>query len=255
MATKGLARLWIGAGAIATVVGLMTSTAQAGCAHWDISGHWAITQSNGITVTMDLTQTGTNIQGNAAYRTRVGSGGPFIPFGTTISGQIAGTIDDNNNILLTADWDGVYRGGVGSDAFFGGDTSNPAQPDVVASWRSDGPAKCLVAATPPSQAPPHVTGIGKRKNPTHVTGIGKKKIPPPDAGPAGGQTAAAINATDVYTGNDGKSPKICAMNVGDKGSVLGYKEGQPDWAELSNITGECNGAQGWVWNGGDLSIQ
>ena len=69
-----------------------------------------------------------------------------------------------------------------------------------------------------------------------------------------GTSATAKKATDVYPDNSGKSQRICAMDPGDKGTFLERKPGEPDWVHLSGISGGCGGREGWVWNGGSLSI-
>ena len=71
----------------------------------------------------------------------------------------------------------------------------------------------------------------------------------------GGKTATAVQATDVYPANDGNSRSICTMNASDKGKFLGKKPGEDDWVQLSGISGDCGGKDGWVWNGGSLKIQ
>jgi hypothetical protein len=76
----------------------------------------------------------------------------------------------------------------------------------------------------------------------------------PDTG-TGAKTAEAIQDTDVYHHNDGKSEKFCTMYVGDKGSFVKSKHDQPDWVFLNGISGDCHGKDGWVWNGGSLQIQ
>ena len=62
----------------------------------------------------------------------------------------------------------------------------------------------------------------------------------------------AIQATDVYKSNDGDSEAICTMNAGDSAQWVVVKSGEPDWVRLRNISGECDGKFGWVWNGGSL---
>ena len=128
---------------------LLPSAAQADCAQWDLSGHWEIRQTNGITVLMDLVQTGTDVHGAAAYGLRGGVG----EFGAKVTGPVTGTVN-GNSIQLTAEWNnakgGEYTGGVGSDAFIGGSTRDQSHPEVVAGWRGNRAATCLVTAGLPS---------------------------------------------------------------------------------------------------------
>jgi hypothetical protein len=76
----------------------------------------------------------------------------------------------------------------------------------------------------------------------------------PDSG-NGGKVAKAVQDTDVYHSNDGKSEHFCTMYVGDQGALVQEKPGEPDWVFLKGISGECGGKEGWVWNGGSLSIK
>jgi len=131
---------------------LLPSAAQADCAQWDLSGHWVIQQGNGIFVYVDLTQTGTDVRGTGTWGEK-----------PTKRGSITGTIDANGNILLNADWGGVYRGGVGSDEIPGGSTFAVNDPGNQVGWRGDRAATCQVVAepnatTPESHAPNYQPG-------------------------------------------------------------------------------------------------
>jgi hypothetical protein len=69
------------------------------------------------------------------------------------------------------------------------------------------------------------------------------------------KTATAVNATTVYkthSGEDAVPNTVCYMRPGDTGTVV--SEGPEQWVDLSNISGDCAGKSGWVWNGGDLKL-
>jgi hypothetical protein len=71
------------------------------------------------------------------------------------------------------------------------------------------------------------------------------------------QTAADVNATDVYPDNSGNSQAICTMNPGDNAKFVAAKPDEPRWINLSGITGECDGKSGWLWkgdNGEDVNV-
>ncbi len=80
------------------------------------------------------------------------------------------------------------------------------------------------------------------------------QVPAGGDGTAGGR-ATAQEATDVYPSNDGNSSSTCTMDVNDTGSFVKKKQGEPDWVFLKNISGQCDGKRGWVWNGGSLSME
>src|SRR5262245_20854669 len=188
---------------------LLPSAAQADCAQWDLSGRWVIQQGNGIWVYVDLTQTGTDVRGTGTWWET-----------PTKRGSITGTIDANGNILLNADWGGVYRGGVGSDEIPGGSTFAVNDPGNQVGWRGDRAATCQVVAEPSATTPPShaeepnkpVRKLGKRLPGTSTTstlphpaspaqppaGGGGGEFPPTPP-PAGGNTMATVIAdVDVY---------------------------------------------------------
>jgi hypothetical protein len=223
--------------------------AQADCAQWDIGGHWEIQQGNGITVTMDLTQTGTDVRGTGSFVKGHTAGLPHYEIKS--SGSIAGTIDGNGNILLNANWGGVYRGGVGSDAFIGGTTFATNDPGNQVGWRSNRAATCQVVAepsatTPPSQAespppPPApdtrpVKKLGKRLPGTSQTSTLPQR-----------QVAKANDPVDIYKGPSGDSGAYkcgqlnCFMNTDETAPVLDFKD---DWYKVQ--TNKVPGGAGWV---------
>jgi hypothetical protein len=64
MACIGIALRWLFLGVVGAL--LLTTGAQADClGFWDLSGSWAITQTNGFIANFELTQTGKDISGTA----------------------------------------------------------------------------------------------------------------------------------------------------------------------------------------------
>jgi hypothetical protein len=128
-------RIGITALAISGVVlfaGFTTSTdaSAEGCRQWSIGGYWTIRQTNGYEVTMSLSQSGTTVKGSAQFDSR--------GYKTT-KGSINGSVDRSGNINLLAGWGTRYIGGVGSDAFIGGSTSDGGN---AVGWRGDRRAVC-----------------------------------------------------------------------------------------------------------------
>jgi hypothetical protein len=197
---------------------LLPISAQADCSQWDISGHWEVGQSNGITVTFDLQQTGNAISGRYSYLVRHGGG----QFAGRYEGSVTGTIN-GNNIQLTGEPSlGEYTGGVGSDAFIGGATRDGA--GNFASWRSNRTATCQTVAepsttTPPSSAPPP-------EKPTKT--LGRWKF-----------LAIAKDDVDIYAGPGGNFENTgVVMRQGDKAQSL---EQHPDgWRRLQLNCGRPN---------------
>jgi hypothetical protein len=237
------------------LVALAPSAAQADCAQWDLSGHWEIQQRNGIAVNLDLTQTGTDVQGTGFFV--AGECHSGFPFGTKFcggtQGSVTGTIDGNGNIQLNADWGGVYRGGVGSDAFIGGTTFAVNDPGNQVGWRGDRAATCQFAGepsatTPPSHAESPLEEGGVLKSPG--TDIFKKtttpSVPPPPPPPQGGGGAVEPGgkAFKDANGDDIGIPK-------DSKWLVLEKRMNPVWYKLQ--TPPLTPVPGWVW-GDDVTI-
>ena len=72
------------------------------CQQWDVSGAWSLTQSDYITVKMNLRQNGKDLAGTAEYETEV-NGGPKTFFGT-VEGEAR-----NNNFLVRISWDNIGK--------------------------------------------------------------------------------------------------------------------------------------------------
>jgi hypothetical protein len=218
--------------------------AQADCAHWDIGGHWEIQQGNGFTVHMDLTQTGADVQGTGSFGET-----PDRPLGGT-SGSIRGTIDNNNNILLNADWGGVYRGGVGSDAFIGGDTFATNDPGNHVGWRGDRTATCDLAAepsttTPPSHAESPLEKSGVLKAPG--SDIFKKTTttsPPPPPPPPSAPQVTVLLDVDVCASTAGcdNNTRLGMLPAGTQGVTLA--ENLDPWYHV-----KWQGPEGFVYSG------
>ena len=213
----------------------------ADCAHWDIGGHWEIKQANGFTVTLDLTQNGTDVQGTGSF---VSDRSPpnLAHFNGRTEGSINGTIDQNNNILLNASWGGVYRGGVGSDAFIGGTTFATNDPGNQVVWRSTRTATCPepTATTPPSSAAlPPVKAIGK--------------IKPPSAAPAATMNPATVELdVEIYNkpgGGDAGGVVIGELAKGTQGVIANCES--DNWCQVSQWIGKVPVHRGWVYSGPD----
>jgi hypothetical protein len=220
---------------------LLPSVAEADCAQWDLSGHWKFRQTNGFDAYFDLQQTGSAITGTGAYCDGCGD----RAFNLQHSGPVDGSIN-GGEFKFVAHWDGgpggEYSGKVNPDVdggAIGGATKDLSSPELnAAAWYGDRPAKCLVVATPPNQAPPHVTGIGKRKNPSHVTGIGKKKTT---------RVAKANDEVDIYKGPGGQFGAYqcgqlnCFMEKDETAPVLDFKD---NWYKVQ--TNKVPDGSGWV---------
>ena len=70
------------------VIALAPYPVQANCTHWSMGGHWKLVQDDGIEVTMNLFQKGTNVSGTASFYAKV------EPYGG--NGTVRGTVDGNN---------------------------------------------------------------------------------------------------------------------------------------------------------------
>ena len=235
--TIALSSMLLGMGGVV----MFPSTAQAACAHWDISGHWEIKQGNGFTVTLDLTQTGTDVRGTGSF---VSDTTPPLdaPFKGRTQGSITGTIDDSNNILLNATWGGVYRGGVGSDAFIAGTTFAANDPGNQVVWRSTRTATCLQAS--PAESPPDKP----------VKRLGKVKLPP--AEPAEKMIPATVKLdVDIYDKPGGKDAGGVVIGQFAKGTQGLLATCQPDnWCDVSQWMGNVPVHRGWVYSGPDYEL-
>jgi hypothetical protein len=214
---------------------LEPDAAQADCAHWDISGHWVIQQGNGITVTMDLTQAGTDVQGTGS-------------FGGT-QGSITGTIDNNNNILLNAEWGGVYQGGVASDEIMRGSTFAVNDPGNLVQWSGDRKATCQVveepsATTPPSHAESPLEKSGVLKAPG--TDIFKKTTTtsPPPPPPQSAPQVTVLLDVDVCASTDGcdEQTRLGVLPAGTQGVTI--VEDKNPWYHV-----KWQGPEGLVYSG------
>ncbi|WP_347260528.1 hypothetical protein [Rudaea sp.] len=144
------------------------SVAQAACTQWDMSGEWAIEQTNQPSPTsFTLEQTGTDLQGTASYRYTREHGGPILDIGSVVDdyaghGPAVGTIQ-GDSLKLTVYWNnntiGIYEGRVGRQGLIVGSTydanSRPCPPGALAcppqtkaDWHSNRTARCLVHGSP-----------------------------------------------------------------------------------------------------------
>jgi hypothetical protein len=121
---------------------LAASIAQAACS-WNVSGRWAIQQSNGTEVRLYLTQSGSVFRGKAYA---IGSG-----WGT-VKGSVSST--PRGGIGFQIFWPGYsigdYRGGIADNGYSNGHTFDIAARSYAVEntqkptyWRSTSPVKCV----------------------------------------------------------------------------------------------------------------
>ncbi|HEV7700997.1 MAG TPA: hypothetical protein VGO43_12260 [Pyrinomonadaceae bacterium] len=144
---------------------LLPTSAHGQCAQWDASGEWQIQQSNGYTLSVDLTQSGKAINGTSSYGTTTGGtkvlgvlvvGGDPAIHRDNVSGNIEG--DDFYVLIGTA---GVYRGKVGPSGRIDGTTYDQNHPSSQATWFSSRTMKC--SPPPPPPRPKPIKSSGKAK--------------------------------------------------------------------------------------------
>ncbi len=162
---------------------VLPSAAQAACEQWNVGGGWTISQTNGVSARFDLQQSGSEIQGSAAW-SHLGDPGIFLGSKDTVfvNGSVDGTI--NGDVFeVTVYWNndtiGVYSGKVGPQGRILGTTADKMNPHSVASWRSDQTVKCLATAgPPPAKAPPasEPLALGRVKGSSGNAGAPPKSI-------------------------------------------------------------------------------
>ena len=182
MAFTGMALRWLFPGVFGAL--LLTTSAQADClGFWDLSGSWAITQTNGFIANFELTQTGKDISGTAKCCVRR-ENGQFQP---TMEGDVVGRVD-GDVFTITAHWNGTaggeYKGHITQNGIEGGttDLTNPGAEGAL--WYGDhGVTPCTIT-TPPSQAESPLEKGGVLKNRPGAGDISTQTKPTPP--PAGG---------------------------------------------------------------------
>jgi hypothetical protein len=189
MACIGIALRWLFLGVVGAL--LLTTGAQADClGFWDLSGSWAITQTNGFIANFELTQTGKDISGTAHCCVRRDPCKTNCQFQPTMDGDVVGHVD-GDEFTMTAHWHGTaggeYKGHITEHGIEGGttDLNNPGAEGAL--WYGDhGVTPCTVT-TPPSQAESPLEKSGVLKNLPAGTDIFKKtttpSVPPPPPPP------------------------------------------------------------------------
>ncbi|MFL5624586.1 MAG: hypothetical protein ACJ788_03220 [Ktedonobacteraceae bacterium] len=113
------------------------SQASSDCMQWDLSGRWAITQSNGYNPSFDLHQKDQQLEGQATLGSAVGA----------LTGSV---IHDHFDVLVT--WPtnrdgspslGRYTGQIVAGEITTGETHDEVRPTSHATWSGKGPARCL----------------------------------------------------------------------------------------------------------------
>lgn len=129
----------------ALCVALLGGGEAAACGNWDVTGRWAINQSNRFN--------------DVALNIRRQNGANFSGFAQWLSGDLReGTVDGKvvgNGVEFTVRWDGgavgVYRGQIKDTGSVRGETYDATKPSSRATWYTDGrPALC---ADPPPPDP------------------------------------------------------------------------------------------------------
>ncbi len=114
-----------------------TTTTQAQCAQWDVSGQWSMTQGKETRVFMQIEQDGSVVRGEAKYWDY----GLKSFRSASLDGTTAG-----NNFRIQIYWKGtsvgVYEGNIGPQGRIEGTTYDRQKPSVRASWFSDKAMKC-----------------------------------------------------------------------------------------------------------------
>ena len=125
-------------GSIVFGVGVFSaSIAQAACS-WNVSGRWAIQQSNGAGVNFSLSQSGSTVRGTA-FTPGIGTG--------NVSGSVKG-----RSLGFKIYWPkysiGAYTGMINNGGFITGQTHDTTLESRVfntpqTAWHSTSPMKCL----------------------------------------------------------------------------------------------------------------
>src|SRR5262249_19039941 len=145
---------------------------------WDLSGTWAITQTNGFIANFELTQTGKDISGTATAQ--------------EMTGDVVGHVD-GDEFTMTAHWNGTaggeYKGHI-TERGIEGDTRDLTNPGGEgALWYGDHAVTPCTVTTPPSHAPASpLEQSGVLKNRPGAGDIFTQTKPtPPPAGGGGGE--------------------------------------------------------------------
>jgi hypothetical protein len=158
---------------------LLPSPAEAQCPQWDVSGKWQLEQSDGLTVTVDLRQSGKTVTGTAVCYTTKAPTGLFAPLKGdnphTLRGPVTGNIA-GDDFFAEITWSyksiGVYRGKVGPQGRIEGTVYDKGASPKKMTWVSPNLMKCqeqISASTSPAPtASPKRVISHKGKGPTTV---------------------------------------------------------------------------------------
>jgi hypothetical protein len=138
----------------ATLLAPDLSTHAASCRQWDISGHWTLSQTNGYTVKIDLSQDGSNITGSA-FGSASSKSSEVLTTGS-LDGSVEG-----NSLQFSVYWQvggggavGEYRGTINPRGRLEGDTYDKMDPHSRAGWHSNETGgKCADSGVAPQSAP------------------------------------------------------------------------------------------------------
>ena len=119
------------------------------CPQWDVSGKWQLEQSDGLTVTVDLRQSGKNVTGSAVCYTTKDPTGVLAPFKGkdphTLNGPVTGNIA-GDDFFAEIRWSvtsiGVYRGKVGPQGRIEGTVYDKGASPKKMTWVSPNLMKC-----------------------------------------------------------------------------------------------------------------
>lgn len=136
----------------------LPGAALAACPRWDVSGPLDLVQTNGSTVTANLVQTDTGLQGDARYGYDRDDG-PFDGYSYyAVGGSVDGTLNGDTldfTIYWTNQTTGVYTGRINSQGRVTGSTYDAQHPQTIANWHSGRTLKCQgpAPALPPPPKP------------------------------------------------------------------------------------------------------
>jgi hypothetical protein len=112
---------------------LAPASANATCLVFNVGGTWTLTQTNGVSVSVNLHQRGSRVTGTAVVQ----PGGP--------QGEVRGNVN-GRQLKLRMDWSarsaGFYSGSINETGRASGRTWDASAPAAGADWTSDGPFGC-----------------------------------------------------------------------------------------------------------------
>lgn len=137
---------------VAFAVAPAARAAEGDCTQWSVDGPRIVSQSNGTTVRMQLTQTGTRVLGDGQFSAYDNDEGRAV----TIGGPVDGTLD-GNVLRLNAYWSdrhaGAYLGQISPDGHISGTAHDVNDPANKATFQA-GEAMCVARAGPAAKTGP-----------------------------------------------------------------------------------------------------